>query len=561
VKDTFCVLAFKHLQIEPNGTAKLCCNAGEHIMDAGRAMSLYTDTYEDLWNSRYMRDARRRMSAGENVSACSRCYREEASVGKSLRTTENARWLTGAGKTAGGFIENARVNEWKVDGRPQYLQLNMGNLCNLACRMCAPRYSSRIENDPVHNKWVPVVWPEVTRWRGNNLHFAPRPHFGVRYEGFYDYDGHGGLRWTNGAGKIALTIPSGTVVRAIGIALRSCSNETHLSIRVNGVELFHGNISGDWKQRLERPGPDNQPEIEIELISRVTTSCGQPFGVAVFDAWLERVPSGVRAASNERALTRFASDQGWWANKDVLFGEILSEADRLETLVLQGGEPLLLKEFEEILDLLIASGAASRVALHINSNMTTLKQSTLEKLAKVKHVELGASIDGIGSYLGYIRYPANWGDIEENLARIAALPNVHRCFSVAVQLYNLLHVTDILRYCDAKGIDISFQFLVWPRYLGVLVLPKKARTIAAERLRSYLEGVCRPVNAAAAQDMLIFLAEHESVHYRDDFATFMKFTNDMDKSRQQDFSKLYADHIKWFAEDGLEWTDETTFAH
>jgi hypothetical protein len=35
----------------------------------------------------------------------------------------------------------------------------------------------------------------------------------------------------------------------------------------------------------------------------------------------------------------------------------------------------------------------------------------------------------------------------------------------------------------------------------------------------------------------------------------------MDKSRQQDFSKLYADHIKWFAEDGLEWTDETVFAH
>lgn len=561
-KDTFCVLAFNHLQIAPNGTVKMCCIAGEDISDGGRAMSLYSDTYEDIWNSQYMRDARRGMAAGEEISACARCYREEASVGQSRRIMQNSVWLAASGKTPEEFLKDAGANEWKVASRPEVLQLNMGNLCNLACRMCSSQYSSRIENDPVHNKWMPAVYPDVARWRSNTLHFAPRPHFGVGYQGFYDYEGgaFGGLRWTNGAGKMTLAVPPGADICAIGIALRSHKNNTPVSIRVNGLELFHGEISGDWKERFERPGLGNQPEIEIEFICSPRTFSGRPLGVALLDAWLERKPSEVRAASNERALTRFSCNEGWWANKDVMFGEILSEPDQLRCITFQGGEPLLVNEFEEILDLLIANGAASHVTFDIVSNMTVLKQSTLEKLAQLNHVSLCASIDGIESYLEYIRYPAHWLEIEENLAKIATLPNVVITFSVAVQLYNLLHVTDILKYCDKNGINVGTHFLVGPQYLNVLVLPKKARKIAAERLRSYLEGNCRPQNIASAQYMLKFLAEHESIQYRADFTNFVKFTNDMDKSRQQKFSALYSDHIDWFAEDGLKWSDETVFA-
>jgi Iron-sulfur cluster-binding domain len=110
-KDTFCVLAFNHLQIAPNGTVKMCCISGEDIADGDRAMSLYSDTYEDIWNSKYMRDARRGMDMAEEISACARCYREEASVGQSRRTVQNAVWLEANGKTAEEFLKDARANE------------------------------------------------------------------------------------------------------------------------------------------------------------------------------------------------------------------------------------------------------------------------------------------------------------------------------------------------------------------------------------------------------------------------------------------------------------------
>src|SRR5215472_11045947 len=98
--------------------------------------------------------------------------------------------------------------------------------------------------------------------------------------------------------------------------------------------------------------------------------------------------------------------------------------DRLRYIIFQGGEPLLVKEFDRILDVLISNGSASEVTFEIVSNLTTIKDSTLAKLAHLKQILLGASIDGIGPTLEYIRYPAVWAEIERNIERFAALPNV-----------------------------------------------------------------------------------------------------------------------------------------
>ena len=211
-RDTFCILAWNHLQIAPNGTAKMCCIASEDISDAKRTMSLYTDAYDDIWNSAYMRDARRGLAEGEKISPCLRCFNEEDAVGQSRRTIQNAAWLAKSDKSQQELIESARSDGWRVPQKPLFLQLNMGNLCNLACRMCSSQYSSKIEHDPVHNKWMPAAYPDVARWRGRKLHIGPRPFFGVSYTGFYDYEagGHWAVRWCSGSGAIKFKIPEGT---------------------------------------------------------------------------------------------------------------------------------------------------------------------------------------------------------------------------------------------------------------------------------------------------------------------------------------------------------------
>jgi hypothetical protein len=288
---------------------------------------------------------------------------------------------------------------------------------------------------------------------------------------------------------------------------------------------------------------------------------GRMLGVGLLDAWIERNVTGRERLANERTLMRYTANEGWWAQPEVMFDEILGEPDRLRYIIFQGGEPLLVKEFERILDVLIANGSAREVTFEIVSNLTTIKDSTLSKLAHLRQILLGASIDGIGPILEYIRYPAVWADIERNLERFAALPNVVISFNTAVQAYNLGDVVNILSHCDQRGIDVHMHFLVGPAYLNVAVLPPTVRRGAIDRVITYLAGdKVRPANRSTAEYVVKFLREHLSIQFRDQFTSFVKFTNDMDVSRGQNFRTLYPELIEAFANDGLQWTDETEFA-
>lgn len=562
-RDTFCILAWNHLQIAPNGTAKMCCIASEDITQEKRVMSLYSDSYDDIWNSEYMRSARRGMSEGEKISPCRRCFHEEDAVGKSRRTMQNALWLAEYGKTPREIIEETRKNDWRVEHRPSYLQLNMGNLCNLACRMCSSQYSSKIENDPVHSKWAPPSYPDVARWRGSKLHIGPRPFFGVTYTGFHDYQarGHISQRWCSSVGTINFKIPENISIVALGLSLRTRGLSLPAVIKVNGIEVFSGKIGPQWTQRFELPGLGNQSELEIEIAAGVAGIGGPMLGVALLDAWIERDSTGSKPLSNERTLTRHSAAEGWWAQPEVMFDEILGEAERLRCITFQGGEPFLVKEFDGILDVLIAKGSASRVTFEVVSNFTMIKDSTIAKLARLAHVYLGASIDGIGPILEYIRYPAVWSDIEHNLDRVAALPNAEISFNTAIQAYNLGDVVNILNYCDRRGITANMHFLVAPKHLNVCVLPRDVRKAAIDQVTAYLATKDpRPANRFAAEYIVRFLREHLPVHYRDQFNKFVKFTNDLDVSRGQSFQALYPELVRAFARDGLKWTNETAFA-
>lgn len=564
VRDTFCVLAWNHLQVAPNGTVKMCCIASEDISDGKRPMSLYTDTYEDIWNSAYMRTARQGLASGEKISPCRRCFDEEDAVGRSRRTIKNEAWLARPGVSREQLIEAARSNDWRVLERPSYLQLNMGNLCNLACRMCSSQYSSKIERDPVHSKWMPAAYPDVARWRGMKLHLGPRPFFGVSYDGFHEYesDGRSAGRWSSPVGKIKFRVPEGVAIEAIGLSLRTVGCPVPGIVRVNGLEVFDGTFSVEWAQRFELPGINNQLDLEIEIESPPTHIGGRILGIYLLDAWVERRQTGRDRLTNRRVLMRHDHNEGWWAQPEVMFDEILGDPDRLRYIIFQGGEPLLVKEFESILDVLISNGTANEVTFEVVSNITTVTESMLAKLARLKEVILYASIDGIGPVLEYIRYPAVWGDIERNLERFATLKNVKISFATAIQAYNLGDVVNILSYCDRHGIDAEMHFLVGPPYLNVAVLPQPARRAAIDRVAAYLATKeLRAANRQMGEYVLKFLREHLSVQFRDQFANFMKFTNDMDVSRGQSFAALYPELLEAFAKDGFQWTNETEFAN
>jgi MoaA/NifB/PqqE/SkfB family radical SAM enzyme len=140
---TFCVLPWLHAATLTDGSVQLCCVSG-----GGSGVNLNEQTLGDYWNSEYVKDARRRMLAGQEVKACQHCYEEERCGYKSHRIVENKVWQKRCGTEAIQQLLSKTTADGSLDAALQYVDLRLGNTCNMQCVMCQPRESSR---------WLPAA--------------------------------------------------------------------------------------------------------------------------------------------------------------------------------------------------------------------------------------------------------------------------------------------------------------------------------------------------------------------------------------------------------------------
>jgi len=132
--DKFCVLPWVSLEASPIGTVRPCCLADDEIVDnSGNKFSLLTADFQDVQNSNHMRGLREQFLAGEKPQTCRKCWNEERSgrTSKRMHTLDRMKHM-------------GITSEWTTDAKPLvFLDLKLGNICNLKCRICGSWSSSQ----------------------------------------------------------------------------------------------------------------------------------------------------------------------------------------------------------------------------------------------------------------------------------------------------------------------------------------------------------------------------------------------------------------------------------
>ena len=149
-KDKFCILPFIHLSTRTNGAMQLCCHAnssttknyrqpGLNRKANGDFVYVNKDKPSDYWNTDYMKNVRKKLMNNEMPKECMICYKEEASGYRSKRQWENDEWSEKLN------FDNV-LAKVKDDGEApfdiRYIDMKLGNKCDLACLMCNPADSS-----------------------------------------------------------------------------------------------------------------------------------------------------------------------------------------------------------------------------------------------------------------------------------------------------------------------------------------------------------------------------------------------------------------------------------
>jgi MoaA/NifB/PqqE/SkfB family radical SAM enzyme len=132
-QEKFCVLPWVSLETSPIGTVRPCCLAEEEIVDnAGDKFNLSTAQFSTIQNSQYMRNLRREFLDGKQPQTCRKCFREERAgrTSKRMHTLDRLKHML-------------PEQDWTIDSKPlMFLDLKLGNICNLKCRICGSWSSS-----------------------------------------------------------------------------------------------------------------------------------------------------------------------------------------------------------------------------------------------------------------------------------------------------------------------------------------------------------------------------------------------------------------------------------
>jgi MoaA/NifB/PqqE/SkfB family radical SAM enzyme len=150
--DTICMLPWISIETSPIGTARPCCLARNEITNTeGKKFDLNVDNLQTIYQSEYMQNLRQQFRNGEKPDTCKLCWDEEA-----------------AGRTSKRINSKLRLKElysqvdWYNDKPDQlwFLDLKLGNICNLKCRICGSWSSSKWVDEEL--KYMPTNFDKTT---------------------------------------------------------------------------------------------------------------------------------------------------------------------------------------------------------------------------------------------------------------------------------------------------------------------------------------------------------------------------------------------------------------
>ena len=158
---------------------------------------------------------------------------------------------------------------------------------------------------------------------------------------------------------------------------------------------------------------------------------------------------------------------GWYENSS-LWGQLEENMSKIRHLYLVGGEPLMINEHYAFLQKCVDRGEASHIVLEYNTNITNIPDRAWNIWKHFERIEIGASVDGIGKVVEYIRHPVKWEIIERNMW---ALDNAEGNFKLW-----LAPTIGILNSKNIAVTEIRFRN-VYPISLGSLSYDIKASDV------------------------------------------------------------------------------------
>lgn len=234
----------------------------------------------------------------------------------------------------------------------------------------------------------------------------------------------------------------------------------------NRIQWYHQDINTLRQQNQQGILPESHCSSCIKMEDTGTQSMRQGYeimhGTPTYDNTLQYLDVNIDYTCNLACVTCGPEFSTTWRNelqiKDLSprpdidsFLDRFEEFDlsNLKEIRLWGGEPFLTLTHQKILEYVSNRVDPSNIKLMYNTNGTRrIDNQTKELIERYKFARISFSVDAIGPKFDYIRYPAKWIEVEENLLWWQQnLPhNSMLSMTVTASLLNVLTLNDVYQW-------------------------------------------------------------------------------------------------------------------
>lgn len=151
---------------------------------------------------------------------------------------------------------------------------------------------------------------------------------------------------------------------------------------------------------------------------------------------------------------------------------IFDHAQSLQHVYMAGGEPLLIKENLELLDILKKQNP--QVNLRVNTNLSKTSTQVFDRICEFDNVHWTVSVESIEQEFEYIRHGGSWTDFLENLSVIRSLEHKisFNMLHFVLNYQTLFGCVDYLKNLGFHNNSFVIGPLLGPEDLNIRHLPE-----------------------------------------------------------------------------------------
>jgi sulfatase maturation enzyme AslB (radical SAM superfamily) len=238
-------------------------------------------------------------------------------------------------------------------------------------------------------------------------------------------------------------------------------------------------------------------------------------------------------------------------NKSKIHEYFSLNGDRLKSVSMIGGEPLLMKENEVLLETI-----PDHVDIGVITNFSTdiTKSKVFEKLMQRRKVNWHVSIENVGERYEYVRQGSKWNQLLDNLKILgSAVRNPPEHNDHEIQFLSLFHILNATRLCELKEftkqataffpkkyngdsqVETVWQIFHFPEALCIDMYGKEVLQKAIVEIQKYLQMELNPT---------------EKTFFENKLESYQKIDVESTPKIKSKFSDFITNNEKTFNKDG-----------